>query len=227
MARYARPADITLAVLKRLQSLGTPKLVAQALDQGLDDVIPADLKPSARAYVDPKTGKLFSRTAVQTAKTFHREPDKFRTMKDATPRAAARERLLEDAHLTFPARDWAARQERDERFQKMLQAYAQRLARKGQKLPSERALFAQDSEFRQALDRLSPATPPGLKQWMDYKAARAKARALETLGLRPPGWKAVPGSYTPAMLAKAWADAGVRRAPSLRLKGRSGRRRRS
>lgn len=205
-------------MLDRLVSLGSRKTIAEVRASGLDDVVPADLKPSARAYVDPRTGKLFSRTAVQTATTFYRHPDKFRTLAEATPRAAARERVLEDAGLSFPARDWSARADRDRRVDAITKAYARSLDRRGQRLPPAESLWAPGSEFRAALDRLSAPTPPGTKEWHSSRAERAKVRALETLGLRPRGWTARPGHYTASDLAAAWRAAGVSRPPKLKFR---------
>lgn len=227
MPRYAARDALTEKVLDRLVGLSSATRIAQARASGLDDVVPADLSPSQRAYVDPRTGRLFSRKAVQTAKTFYSERPTFRTMAEATPERAARERLLADVGFHFPGGDWTARRERDERVSRIERAYKDRLRREGKSVPRGKSpLYARDSEFREALGRLSQPTPPGTKRWTDPTAQRRKTKALERLGLRPKGFRAPAGSYDAAELAAAWAKSGVSRPPQLVMKLSKWKRRR-
>ncbi len=226
MPRYAARDALTEKVLDRLVSLSSATRIAQVRAAGHDDVVPASLAPSARAYVDLKTGRLYSRKSVQTAKTFYEHRPLFRTMEEATPARAARERLLEDAGFHFPGGDWAARRERDERIARMEGAYKDRLRREGKSAPRGKSpLYERDSEFRELLGRLSQPTPPGTKRWTDPSAQRRKTKALEQLGLRPKGFRAPTGTYDAAELAAAWAKAGVSKPPRME-KGMRGRYRR-
>jgi len=236
MPRYAPREAITAAAVKRLVSLGSAKGIAQARAAGLP--IPADVVPSARAAIDPRTGRLYSRTTVQTAKTFFTsesgefrregEPGYFRSMSEATPARAAHERVLRKSGLTFAKGDWAARAERDERVDRIERAYVRRVEREGGRAPRGRsALYRDDSEFREALSRLSAPMPPGLKRWHESRAQELKTRALEDLGLRPRGFQALTGTYTADDLAAAWRRAGVQYIPKLRLKPQREQRRRA
>lgn len=208
MPRFSTRDAITEKALDRLVSLSSPKAIAEARAAGHDDVVPADLKPSARNYLDPLTGRVFSRRQVQEAKSFYQGPLalSFRSIKEATNERVRREVILQDAGLGFQARDWSARYERDLKVKAIEKAYRQR----HKTAPS----WKEGSAFRDALSRLSQPTPPGTKQWEDDRARREKTAALETLGLRPPGFKPLTGAYTPAQLAAAWRRAG-RRPPQL------------
>lgn len=226
MPRYAARDALTEKVIDRLVSLGSASRIAQVRASGHDDVVPANLAPSARAYLDPRTGRLYSRKSVQTAKTFFDHRPLYRSMDEATPERAARERLLEDVGFHFPGADWQARRERDERVTRMERAYKDRLRREGKPVPRGRkALYERESEFRELIGRLSQPTPPGTKRWTDPTAQRRKTKALEQLGLRPKGFRAATGSYDAAELAAAWRAAGVAKPPKM-LKGKWGKRRR-
>lgn len=208
MARFSSRDEISEKALGRLVSLSSAASIAQARAEGHDDVVPADLKPSARNYLDPRTGKLFSRRQVQEAKSFYEGELalSFRSIKEVTNESVRREKILQEAGLTFPTRDWSARYERDLRVQAIEKAYRQRHKRA--------ASWREGSPFREALSRLSQATPPGVKHWESDRARVEKTKALEVLGLRPPGFKPLTGAYTPAQLAAAWRRAG-RRQPRL------------
>lgn len=217
MPRYAPRDEISEKVLKRLVSLSSQKLIAQARARGLDDVVPADFDPSKRAYADPRTGKLFSRRSVQEAKSFYEGPyaGRFRSLKEVTNESVRRERVLDDAGLTFQAGDWAARHERDLKAAAIERAYVRRLRRRGDDVPTKAERWAQGSDFLDALSRLTEPMPKGTKEWKSDRARELKTRALEVLGLRPEGFDPPTGAYTPAELAAAWRDAGVKKPPQL------------
>lgn len=210
----ARDEIVSEKMLDRLMSLGSRTAIALARENGLDDVVPAGLAPSARAYVDPVSGKVFSRRSVQEAKSFYVGPLalRFRSLSEVTNEKVAREKILDEAGLTFPARDWTARHERDLKAAAIERAYKSRQRRTGKPIGK---LYAEGSEFRAALARLSDPTPPGTKAWSHMHAQVKKTRALETLGLRPRGFAPLTGTYTRAELAAAWRAAGVRRPPQL------------
>lgn len=219
MSRYAPRDEISEKALARLVSLGSRDAIAKALSSGLDEVIPSDLQPSARAYVDPRTGNLYSRRSVQEAKSFYEGPlaGRFRTIREVTNETVARERVLDDAGFTFAARDWSARHERDLKVRAIERAY--RAKHRDETVGS---IWAGGSPFRAALSRLSDPLPPGTKEWESRTAQEKKTKALEALGLRPPGFKPLTGAYTPAELAAAWRRAG-RRPPQLSFKYRKTR----
>lgn len=218
-ARYAPRDEISEKALARLVSLGSRDAIAKARSSGLDDVVPADLQPSARAYVDPRTGKLYSRRSVQEAKSFYEGPlaGRFRSIREVTNERVARERVLDDAGLKFPARDWSARHERDLKVRAIERAY-----RAKHRETTIDSMWRDGSDFRKALSRLSDPLPPGTKEWESQTAQVKKTKALEALGLRPPGFKPLTGAYTPAELAAAWRRAG-RRPPQLSFKYRKTR----
>lgn len=221
MPRYSARDEITEKTLGRLQSLGSRESIAQARSSGLDDVVPADLSPTARAYVDPLTGKLFSRRSVQEAKSFYEGPYalKFRSLSEVTNERVRREKILDEAGFTFPTRDWAARHERDLKVKSVERAYIRRARELG---ATTKGMWKDGSKFRSALARLSDPVPPGTKTWESYPDRVKKTRALETLGLRPRGFKPLTGAYTPAELAAAWQRAGGRQ-PQLTFQYRKTR----
>lgn len=197
--RYSEPERLTIKAVVRLVSLSSAQAIRAARQAGV--TLPRGIKSTAQASFDPRTGRVFSKYAVQVARTYYRERAVLTSMRDATPTQMRRERVLQATGFTFDKRSSSSKKARDRFVERLEAGFRKTEEQRTGSVPTKKQLYRPGSKFEKTLDILTTAT--------GKSATSKKAKALEALGLRPPGFSRAIGDYTPADLAAAWARAGM------------------